>query len=43
MYYLLWNSIEIIESSIETYDEAMYLSEEYYIAYGGSIQILSED
>jgi hypothetical protein len=42
MYYILWNNKEIIDSNIESYDEAMYLSNEYYIAYGGTISIECE-
>ena len=42
MYYILWNNKEIIENNIETYEEALYLSNEYYLAYGGTISIESE-
>lgn len=41
MYYLLWNN-EIIESGIETIEEARLLREEYRVAYGGTVQIIEE-
>ncbi len=39
MYYLLWNNKEIIEVDILEYSEAVYLREEYLLAYGGSVSI----
>jgi len=41
MYYLVWNG-EIIESEIETINEAEYLKREYTIAYGGVVRIKKE-
>ncbi len=39
MYSLLWKG-EIIESDIETYEEAQELQNEYTMAYGGTVTII---
>ena len=41
MYYLVWKG-EIIESDIETKEEAQYLQSEYTMAYGGAVAIRKE-
>ena len=37
MYYLVWRH-EIIEDDIATKEEAVYLQQEYVLAYGGVVQ-----
>ena len=39
MYSLLWKG-EIIESDIETYEEAQELRDEYTMAYSGTVTII---
>ena len=41
MYYLVWKK-EIIESDIETLEEAKYLRNEYAMSYGGIVTIKKE-
>ena len=38
MYYLVWKD-EIIEENIETKEEAIYLKNEYSLAFGGVVII----
>ena len=38
MYYLVWNR-EVIEDDIATKEEAIYLQQEYTLAYGGVVVI----
>lgn len=41
MYKLVWKG-EVIESDIETKEEAVYLQREYIIAYGGTVKIVKQ-
>ena len=38
MYYLVWKR-EVIEDDIATKEEAIYLQQEYTMAYGGAVVI----
>ena len=43
MYSILVNYKEIIESGIETLEEARELASEYYEEYGVTVQVIEED